>query len=73
MAKPTECMSLTCFANKGGYCKILSEAITGRPCPFEKTDDALDQERKASLARLEGLGRQDLIRICIANIRHYSI
>ena len=73
MNKNTECRNLTCFANKGGHCKILREAIAGRPCPFEKTDDALDRERKASLARLDGLGRQDLIRICIANIRHYSI
>ena len=73
MNKNTECRNLTCFANKGGRCKILREAIAGRPCPFEKTDDALDRERKASLARLEGLGRQDLIRICIANVRHYSI
>ena len=73
MAKPTECMSLTCFANKGGYCKILSEAITGRPCPFEKTDDALDQERKASLARLESLGREDLIDLYMSKPRQFVI
>ena len=73
MAKPTECMSLTCFANKGGHCKILSEAITGRPCPFEKTDDALDQERKASLARLESLGREDLIHLYMSKPRQFVI
>ena len=73
MAKPTECMNLTCFANKGGHCKILSEAITGRPCPFEKTDDALDQERKSSLARLEGLGREDLIAQYTDNARSYML
>ena len=73
MAKPTECMNLTCFANKGGHCKILSEAITGRTCPFEKTDDLLDQERKASLARLEGLGREDLIQTYMSKPRQFVI
>ena len=73
MNKNTECRNLTCFANKGGHCKILREAIAGRPCPFEKTDDALDRERKASLARLEGLGRQDLIRQYMTNPRQFVI
>ena len=73
MKKATECLELKCYANKGAHCKILCDSITGRPCPFMKTGDQLNEGRKAAMERLKSMSRNDLIEKYVQNEKAYRI
>lgn len=36
-----------CFANHEGWCGLLTEAITGKPCPFYKSSKRFVKEQMA--------------------------
>ena len=52
-----------CFARTvTGRCSVLDDAsFFGRPCPFYKNKEQLDQEIASSLRTLKRAGRMDLI------------
>ena len=63
-AKPRCPMKQTdCFARTvTGRCSALDDAsFSGRPCPFYKNEEQLDQERASSLRALKRARRTDLI------------
>lgn len=67
------CERYQCFACRGMKCKVLTESITDKPCPFFKTDAELQADRKKALDRLGSIGRSDLAVEAIANKKGYAI
>lgn len=41
------CKMSDCHGNVGGLCKILEREITGKPCPFYKSEKRLMKELMA--------------------------
>lgn len=41
------CDRRSCFGNRCGLCKVLAEPITGKPCPFYKSEKRYKHERTA--------------------------
>lgn len=57
------CPNNQCASYRKGVCIVLASNDFGtRACPFFKTTKEAEMEREASLERLVGLGRHDLIR-----------
>lgn len=51
-----------CVANKNGNCRILrSKDFGDRACPFFKTAEQNEQEKKAAIARLNTMSPQYVI------------
>lgn len=51
-----------CFAfGIYGKCKACRETVFDKPCPFYKTYAQVRTEREATMTRLQGLKRYDLI------------
>lgn len=73
MMNNLRCENLKCFACDGAKCKVLSEAITDKPCPFAKTDVELQAGRQKAIDRLNTIGREDLIVQYTSNVRGYRI
>ena len=46
--KNTECRERLCFANINGACDVLTEVRCAVGCPFFKTEEKLEAERKKS-------------------------
>jgi hypothetical protein len=56
------CLKPDCFANKcGTMCSILTESIKRKACPFYKTQEQYEADKKTAHDRLEEMGRYDLI------------
>ena len=57
------CARTSCTGNsKGGFCRILKSTYFGyKLCPFYKTAEQNEKEKKAVMDRLIAMGRQDLI------------
>ena len=56
------CVRTSCAGNKDGSCRILKSTYTGdKVCPFYKTTEQNEKEKKAVMARLIAMDRQDLI------------
>ena len=56
------CNKADCFQNQmGKECRLLSSQIKGHECPFFKTQEQVDEERKAAHDHLVEIGRRDLI------------
>jgi|GEM_PF-4265613 len=56
------CNRSDCASCKDGYCNCLDRTdFGGKPCPFFKTGTQVKQEQTTVLARLNQLGRYDLI------------
>jgi hypothetical protein len=56
------CDHRSCAGNKYGYCRILKSNHFGeKVCPFYKTTEQNEREKKAVMDRLIAMGRQDLI------------
>ena len=54
--------AMRCFALNDGKCTCLSDTRFGaKMCPFFKTNEQNEKEKKAVMARLIALDRQDLI------------
>lgn len=47
ISKSVACNKTECHGNWLGYCTILTESITSKPCPFYKTKLRLITERQA--------------------------
>lgn len=57
-----KCDQHSCAGNKYGYCRILKSNHFGdKACPFYKTTEQNEKEKKAVMARLIAMDRQDLI------------
>ena len=57
-----KCDLRNCAGNKAGYCRILKSNHFGdKVCPFYKTAEQNEKEKKAVMARLIAMDRQDLI------------
>ena len=57
-----KCDLHNCAGNKSGYCRILKSNHFGdKVCPFYKTAEQNEKEKKAVMARLIAMDRQDLI------------
>ena len=57
-----KCDLRNCAGNKAGYCRILKSNHFGdKVCPFYKTTEQNEKEKKAVMARLIAMDRQDLI------------
>ena len=60
--KKIVCPQHRCASNKEGFCRALRTSNFGsRMCPFFKTVEQNEKEKKAAIARLIALDRQDLI------------
>ena len=60
----TVCLLRQCAGNKDGFCRVLrSTDFEGKGCPFFKTAEQNEQERKAVMERLIAKDRQDLIEL----------
>jgi hypothetical protein len=56
------CTKASCFQNHlGKECKLLSSPIKNHECPFYKTQEKVDAERKTAHELLFDIGRIDLI------------
>lgn len=56
------CNRADCFQNRiGRECKLLISPINGSECPFHKTKEQVDADRKAAHDRLIAIDRTDLI------------
>lgn len=56
------CPHYRCAGNKEGFCRVLRSSNFGdKMCPFYKTTEQNEKEKKAAMARLIALDRQDLI------------
>ena len=56
------CDHRSCAGNKYGYCRILkSNRFGDKACPFFKTTEQNEQEKKAVMERLVANERYDLI------------
>lgn len=63
MAIYLRCYRENCFGNKCGVrCEILTEHSTERECPFFKTQEQVETERKQAHQHLIDIGRRDLIK-----------
>ena len=59
-----KCNLHNCAGNKDGSCRILNSTdFEGKVCPFFKTAEKNEQERKAVMERLIAMERQDLIEL----------
>ena len=57
-----KCDLRNCAGNKAGYCRILKSNHFGdKVCPFYKTTEQNEKEKKAVMDRLIAMDRQDLI------------
>lgn len=60
--KKVVCPHNRCAGNKDGFCRVLSTSdFGGKMCPFFKTTEQNEEEKKAAIARLIALGRQNLV------------
>lgn len=60
--KMVKCDLHHCAANKDGFCRVLrSNNFGDKMCPFFKTTEQNDQEKKAVMDRLIANERYDLI------------
>lgn len=60
--KMVKCDLHHCAANKDGFCRVLrSNNFGDKMCPFYKTTEQNEKEKKAAMARLIALERHDLI------------
>lgn len=60
--KAVKCELHYCAANKDSFCRVLSSNNFGdQMCPFFKTTEQNEKEKKAAMARLIALERHDLI------------
>ena len=56
------CSNINCAGHREGKCMILKNNHFGdKVCPFYKTAEQNEKEKKAVMARLIALDRQDLI------------
>ena len=56
------CPHHRCASNKEGFCRALrTNDFGGKMCPFFKTAEQNEKEKKAVMNRLIALDRQDLI------------
>ena len=62
LEKKVVCPHHRCAANKDGFCRVLRSSNFGdKICPFFKTTEQNEKEKKAAMARLIALERHDLI------------
>ena len=62
LEKKVVCPHHRCAGNKEGFCRVLRTSNFGDTmCPFFKTNEQNEKEKKAVMARLIALDRQDLI------------
>ena len=62
LEKKVVCPHNRCAGNKDGFCRVLSTSDFGdKMCPFFKTTEQNEEEKKAAIARLIALGRQNLV------------
>ena len=62
LEKKVVCPHHRCAGNKEGFCRVLRTSNFGdKMCPFFKTNEQNEKEKKAVMARLIALDRQDLI------------
>lgn len=62
LEKKVVCPHYRCAGNKEGNCRALRSSNSGdKMCPFFKTTEQNEKEKKAAMARLIALERQDLI------------
>lgn len=62
LEKKVVCPHYRCACNKEGNCRALRSSNSGdKMCPFFKTTEQNEKEKKAAMARLIALERQDLI------------
>lgn len=62
LEKKVVCPHYRCAGNKEGFCRVLRSSNFGdKMCPFFKTTEQNEKEKKAAMARLIALERQDLI------------
>lgn len=60
--KKVTCPQLRCAGNKEGFCRVLRTSDFGNKiCPFFKTVEQNEKEKKAAMDRLIALNRQELI------------
>lgn len=51
-----------CFARDDGLCMVLNSSdFKGKPCPFCKSKEQREFDLASSRARLEAIGRDDLL------------
>ncbi len=55
------CEKTDCFGCAAGKCRILTEPVEGKPCPFFATRAEVYDSRAKAYVRLKKLGREDLI------------
>ena len=63
------CEKTECFGNCCFHCKILTEPYDDSPCPFFKTREQLNDDRRKSIQRLTNIKRLDLIQDYILAFR----
>ena len=62
LEKKVVCPHHRCAGKKEGFCRVLRSSNFGdKMCPFFKTTEQNEKEKKAAMARLIALERQDLI------------
>lgn len=62
LKKKVACPHHRCAGNKEGFCRVLRSSNFGdKMCPFYKTIEQNEKERKAAMTRLITLERHDLI------------
>lgn len=62
LEKKVVCPHHRCAANKDGFCRVLRSSNFGdKMCPFFKTTEQSEKEKKAAMARLIAMERHDLI------------
>lgn len=62
LEKKVVCPHHRCAGNKECFCRVLRSSSFGdKMCPFYKATDQNEKEKKAAMARLVALERQDLI------------
>lgn len=65
-----KCPNLGCFRNKVGECKLLTEPTRTKPCPFFKTNYEAFMGYSGAAARLEEIGRPDLLEQAVEWMTH---
>ena len=62
LEKKVVCPHHRCAGNKESFCRVLRSSNFGdKMCPFFKTTEQNEKEKKAAMARLIALELQDLI------------
>lgn len=62
LEKIVVCPHHRCAANKDGFCRVLrSNNFGDKMCPFFKTTEQSEKEKKAAMAQLIAMERHDLI------------